>query len=334
MQESPVWDGLLARLGGELTHFIEKEKSSVLTTCGRFLRFLNTPAMVASTRSSSFIPQLKRQVMTVHIVLPPERMKAQMGWLRLIVGAMIRAVVRDGLSEYPNVHFILDEAASLGVLDSVEDLVDKYRGYGCRAQFYYQSAGQLIKCWPKDQGQTLMSNATAKIFFGVNDIQTANLVSSMLGKETIIIESGGGSTSGGANTGWSEAHQGASHSGGRSNGWSNNESWQQGPRELLKPEELLNLPPRIAITFPGGGVGGPVLTKLVRYFEEPGFAALAKGGSWLSRVRSACRTVIGSAIILTAGIVLAILVTQAIDAQAKARRHDQSAAGEQWQFSP
>src|SRR5262249_17965098 len=157
---SPAWGGMLARKGGALLHFVDKEKSSVLTTCGRSLSFLNTPAMAASTRASSFDPsRLKRgrRKQTVFIALPPERIKPGAGWLRLMIGSLIRAVVREGLGEGRKVHFVLDEAASIGMLDAVEDLVDKYRGYGCRAQFYYQSAGQLAKCWPKDQGTTLLS---------------------------------------------------------------------------------------------------------------------------------------------------------------------------------
>jgi hypothetical protein len=83
----------------------------------------------------------------------------------------------------------------------------------------------------------------------------------------------------------------------------------------LKPEEILGLPPLTAITFPGGGVP-PVCTRLVRYFEEPRLAKLANGGGWLSRVRAACGTLIRSAIILTAGIVLAVILTGMLSAQA------------------
>jgi len=316
MRQSPAWDGMLARSGGKLEYFVDKEKASVLTTVSRFLRFLDTPAMAASTQASSFNPaNLKRGKvpMYVGIVLPPEQMKAGMGWLRLIVGSMIRAVVREGLSESPRVHFVLDESASLGVMDSIEDLVDKYRKYGCRAQFYYQSAGQLAKCWPKDQGQTLMSSA-AKIYFGVADIQTAQVVSSMLGKETIVVEGGGSGTSGGTNIGWSKGSQGSTDSGGSNQGWNNNDSWQQAPRELLKPEEVLALPPLIAISFPGGGVP-PVCTRLVRYFEEPRLAELASGEGLLSRVRAACRTLIGSAVILAVGILLAAMLTAMVKAR-------------------
>lgn len=320
MKQSTEWGGLLARNGGKLQYFVDKEKGSVMTTVGRFLRFLDTPAMAAATRASSFDPaRLKsgRRPMTVFFVLPPEQMKAGMGWLRLMVGSMTRAVVSQGPDERRKVHFVLDESASLGVMDSIEDLVDKYRKYGCRAQFYYQSAGQLAKCWPKDQGQTLMS-ASAKVYFGVSDIQTAQVVSSMLGKETIIVEGGGSGRSGGSNTGWSQGSQGGSFSGGSNTGWSTNDSWQQIPRELLKPEEVLALPPLTAITFPGDGVP-PVATRLIRYFEEPRLAELASGGGWLARVRAACRTLIGSLVILAAGIILAAMLTELVNARSVPR---------------
>ena len=128
MKQSSAWGGMLARMGGKLDYFVDKEKGSVLTTVSRFLRFLDTPAMAAATQTSSFNPaKLKRGKMTVYIVLPPEQMKSGAGWLRLITGSMIRAVVREGLSEHPRVHFILDEAAALGLMDSIEDLVDRYR---------------------------------------------------------------------------------------------------------------------------------------------------------------------------------------------------------------
>ena len=50
-------------------------------------------------------------------------------------------------------------------------------------------------------------------------------------------------------------------------------------RKLLKPEEVMTLPPRIAITFPGGGMPA-VVTKLIRYYEEP---QLMKGRGWFRR---------------------------------------------------
>ena len=121
-------------------------------------------------------------------------MRACMGLLRLWVGALMRAVVRGGLNEANKVHLVLDEAASLGHgMNALNDAVDKYRAYGIRCQFYYQSMGQLKLCWPEDQGQTLLSNSS-QVFFAVNDLPTAEYVSNRLGTATIIVGSGGSNT--------------------------------------------------------------------------------------------------------------------------------------------
>ena len=90
-------------------------------------------------------------------------------------------------------NFILDEAAALGHLESLDDAVDKYRSYAVRLHFFYQSLGQLKKCFPEGQEQTLLSNVS-QIFFGVNDLPTAEYVSNRLGESTIVVTSGGTSS--------------------------------------------------------------------------------------------------------------------------------------------
>lgn len=158
------------------------------------------------------------------------------------------------------VHFILDEAASLGHLDVLDDAVDKYRGYGVRLQFYYQSLGQLKKCWPDGADQTLLSN-TSQVFFGVNDNETAKYVSERLGDETIVIASGG-TSSGTSRQGGDSGQRSSSHS------TNQNDNWSQQARRLLKPEEVMALPERIAISFMPGVPA--LMTRLIRYYEKPG----------------------------------------------------------------
>ncbi len=257
--ESDAWQGMLARLGHQLTHFKDKELGSTLTTTNRFLRFLDTIAIAESTKRSSFNPaDLLTGKMTVYLILPPEHMRAQSALLRLWIGSLLRAVVKGGLQERTKVHFVLDEAASLGHMDALDDAVDKFRGYGVRLQLYYQSLGQLKKCWPDGQDQTVLSN-TSQVFFGVNDIQTAEYVSGRLGEETIIVESGG--------TSYGRTQQ-AGQYGSSSASYSENTShnWQQHGRKLLKPEEVTALDPRVAITFTPGCP--PIWTRLVRYYEK------------------------------------------------------------------
>jgi len=266
--ESKLCGGLLARMGGQLTYFIDREKSSTLTTVSRHLRFLDSPAVAESTRTSSFDPAILRSgKASIYLILPPTHMRTLSPLLRLWIITMFRAVISGGLQERNKVHFILDEASSLGKFEAIEDAVDKYRGYGIRLFFCYQSLGQLKKCFPEGGDQTLLSNCT-QIFFGVNDqglaggTGTGDYVSARLGEETLIVRSGGTST--GRSGQWSSSSNGQSSGG----GWSDNasRSWQQQPRKLLKPEEVVALDPRIAITFTPGVP--PICTKLLRYYEE------------------------------------------------------------------
>jgi type IV secretion system protein VirD4 len=94
---STIWDGMLARMGGNLLHWKDKELASSMSTIARFMRFLSTPAIAASTSKSSFDPaNLVRQTMTIYMVLPVDRMDVLSPLLRLWVSSFIRAVIRNG----------------------------------------------------------------------------------------------------------------------------------------------------------------------------------------------------------------------------------------------
>lgn len=261
MRKAEEWEGMLARLGNQLLSLKDKELASVLTTANRHMRFLDTLAIAASTKASSFDPaELTKGKLTVYLVLPPEHMRTQSALLRMWITALLRAVVRGGLQEQNKTHFVLDEAASLGQMEILEDAVDKFRGYGVRMQFYYQSVGQLKKCWREGQDQTLLSN-TSQIYFGTNDNQTAEYVSNRLGEATIVVRSGG-SNSGGSR----QTTVGSQFSKTTGENQSESSNWQQHGRKLLKLEEVMALPPRVAITFTPGVP--PIRTTLLRYYEE------------------------------------------------------------------
>ena len=192
-----------------------------------------------------------------------------------------------------NVTFVLDEAASLGRMDALDDAVDKYRGYGVRLHFYYQSVSQLRKCFPDGQEQTLLSNVS-QVFFGTNDLPTAEYVSNRLGESTIVVSSGG------TGTGTSRQMSGNNQS---STGSSTNENnnWSQMGRKLLKPDEVLGLSERIAITFTPGVP--PIWTTLVRYYEE---SLVGSGSGFLQRFRAAAWMLIQSAALLAVSYWIAV----------------------------
>jgi len=185
-------------------------------------------------------------------------MASQSALLRMWISGLMRACIRHGLSEDNKVHYILDECSSLGKLDVLVHAVDKYRGYGVRLLFIYQSLGQLKQCWKDGQDTTLLGNTTS-VFFGVNDPETAQHVSTRLGKETITTHSGGG------NSGRSSSVN-TQDSGGNV-GWSRGSStgWNEAARELLTPDEVTQLNPRNAIVF--APACRPLLVYLTRYYE-------------------------------------------------------------------
>lgn len=260
LQEMNNWGALLPQLGGQLLHFVDREKSSVLSSALRHLRFLGTPAIVESTSSSSFDPsELAGGRMTIYLVLPPDRANAQAGLLRMWISSLMRSCIRSGIKEQ-KVHFVLDEIAVAGHLDAIENALGIGRGYGINLQLYFQSMGQLKKCFPEGQESTLLSNTT-QVYFGINENETAEYVSARLGEETIVVESGG--TSSGV------SHQRGSglHSSSTTHSKSSNRNWNLQARRLVKPEELMQLSPRTAITFAPGGIP-PVCTTLLRWYEE------------------------------------------------------------------
>jgi type IV secretion system protein VirD4 len=260
MRQSPAWSGMLARMGHQLTHFKDKELASTLTTTGRFLRFLDTLPIADSTKTSSFDPSdLLTSKLSVFLILPPEYFRVQSPLLRLWIGSLLRAITKGGLQNNRRVHVVLDEASCLGHLDCLDDAIDRYRKFGVRMILMYQSLGQLKKCWPDGGDQTLLSNTT-QVYFGVNDQQTAEYISARLGEETIVIQSGGTSTG--------RSRQSSDHSNQGSTSYSvnSNDNWAQHNRKLLKPEEVLALDERTAITFTPGLP--PIWTTLERYYEN------------------------------------------------------------------
>lgn len=262
MCESELWDGMLARCGAQLRHYVDKERSSVLTTVTRHLRFLDTPTIAASTQTSSFqLSEILSGNVDIYLILPPSHMRALSGLLRLWISSCLRASIQGGLQETRKTHFLLDEAASLEHLVSIDDAIDKYRGYGVRLILMYQSIAQLKRCFPDGQDITLLANAI-QIYFGANDMTLAEAVSSRIGESTIVVESGGHSR------GWSRqaTYNSAQPSDSAGSSGNSNTNWAQQARKLLKPEEVLQLPKRTAITFVPGMP--PIMTTLSRYDEE------------------------------------------------------------------
>ena len=76
---------------------------------------------------------MKREIVTVYLVLPADRLETHANYLRLIVTSALRALLRSLPSAtLPPALFILDELAQLGYLPPIETAMGIARGFGVR----------------------------------------------------------------------------------------------------------------------------------------------------------------------------------------------------------
>ncbi|MFO0847858.1 MAG: type IV secretory system conjugative DNA transfer family protein [Gemmataceae bacterium] len=279
MAACPVHRGTVASLARQVLSSTGEEKASIRSTALTHLAGFNTAAVIDATTGQSFDPiELRRRKSTVYIVLPPYAIDEKKSLVRAWLTCMMRRCVDAGPTHAGAVTFVLDEAASLKRVEEVEKGVTEYRKYGLRFLFFFQAADQLRESFSEAGRNKLLANAT-QVYQGVQDYQTAELVSKMLGPTTLTLIKP--STSGG----WSSSHQaGGPASGSSSESFSVNVEHVQ--RDVLQPAEVLRLPSRVALVFTPDCP--PALTYPVRHYERGFWRAYAAGpGAFGLLVRSA-----------------------------------------------
>lgn len=137
---------------------------------------------------------------TLYIIVPPDYLTEYRTVLRVLIGIAMRELRQNHYSheDIPPVLFILDEFPQLAYMRPIEEALLYMAGYGARFWFFVQDISQLQLHYPKSW-RTFMANTGTQSFFGVSDIQTANLVSEMAGTATVMNRGFG------YNVGWQES---------------------------------------------------------------------------------------------------------------------------------
>lgn len=157
------------------------ERGSILTTAIRNTQWLESTAMQAVLEQSDFdVRDIKKRLMTVYIVLPPEYLETHKRFMRLFVNLAIRGMSKGVKPKYP-VLFLLDEFYSLGRLTLMEKSAGLLAGYGLKLWPVIQNLGQLQHLYPHNW-EAFIANAGAVQCFGINDKTTAEYLVSRLGK--------------------------------------------------------------------------------------------------------------------------------------------------------
>jgi type IV secretion system protein VirD4 len=222
--------------------------------------------MVAALARSDFaFGDLRDQVTSVFLVLPPDRLASYARWLRLLVTQALNDLARSRATsgEDGRVLFLLDEFAALGRLEPIERAFGLMAGYGVQLWAILQDLHQLKATYGERAG-TFMSNAGVIQAFNVADIDTASWVSRTLGVSTEAFYTSGSTESSGSSWG---GQGGSSQS---SSGSSTNLNYAK--RDLLTPDEVMRLPDHVMILLRPGR--SPLLVSKVRYYAEAEFRGL------------------------------------------------------------
>jgi type IV secretion system protein VirD4 len=179
-------------------------------------------------------------------------------WISAAMAAMTRTQTKpaDGLP----VLFMLDEMAQLGRMEPLITAVSLLAGYGMTMWMVWQDLAQLKSIY-ENEWPSFLANAKVQQFFGVNDHETAKMVSEMLGEETVLNESSS------ENVGRSSQGLFSSTPATKTTGTS--VSISESARHLLKPDEVRRLSREAMLMFVQGC--SPILAQRLAYFQDSEF---------------------------------------------------------------
>lgn len=213
---------------------------------------------MAITNTSDFnFASLKERVATVFLILPPDRLDTYSRWLRLLLAQALTEMARSSARPTRPVLFLLDEFAALGRLQAIERAMGLMAGYGLQLWPILQDIHQLRGHYSERAG-TFISNAGVLQAFGVNDYETAEMLSKTIGKTTVRYVTLSESRERGAL--FQELGRKVNH------------SENLASHNLIDPNEIMKLEPHLMLLLMSGK--NPLILRKIRYYEERDFAGL------------------------------------------------------------
>lgn len=249
----------IKRAASAFSQKAEKERSAVISTAQSHTKVFDSQRLVAITSRSDFsLEDIKREVISLYLNIPPHQIAVYRPYLRLMVGLTQAAMTRSDIKPTKPVLFLLDEFPALGKMP-----VNGFAylaGYGVSLWVFTQSIGQLQAIYGKQADAILSNCAVTQVWsLAPADVKTADHISRTLG-DTMV-------------TTYSETRSGKRiFTPTRS--YSDNRN--QRTRKLLTPDEILCLPEQKTLLFVSGM--RPFLVNRIYYYKDSFFKGMF--GSW------------------------------------------------------
>ena len=246
---------VVAATARDMLNKSENERSGVLSTAMSFLSLYRDPIVAANTGNSDFrIVDLVRaeKPVSLYIAIPPSDVDRLRRLTRLIINQICRRLTEE-LAPEKNSHrllMLLDEFPALGRLNFFETALGFLAGYGIKAMLISQSINQIDKAYGAKN--SVVDNAHIKVVFTPNTVQTAEMISRMLGQKT-------------------QAHQQRNFAKGWLSPFPSHTviANQESARPLLTADEVMKISSDDSIIFVTGEA--PIKAKKVRYFGDRNF---------------------------------------------------------------
>lgn len=165
----------------------DKERSGVISTLNSGLELWANPLIDATTARSDFdMQQLKKKKMSVFCGVTPDNLKRLEPLLKVFYQQATDFMTRNmpRKDEPYGVLFMMDEFPSLGEMPQFQVGIAYFRGYRVKLFLIVQDTQQLKGIYEEAGMNSFLSNSYYRITFAANNVETANLISQLIGNKT------------------------------------------------------------------------------------------------------------------------------------------------------
>lgn len=185
---SPILNGELADMAAELHYRLTaqdtRQVDSFLEGAVQALAAFSSSGWLAeSTSACDFrFKDLKERAATVYLIADPTKMKVFSPWLGLMGWAAITELTR--CMNTKRVYLCLDECTNFKI-EGLSEALTGLREFGLVCHFICQSLSEYERIYGRASLETMLSQTEIKQIFGASDSKTCELISRMLGEQTV-----------------------------------------------------------------------------------------------------------------------------------------------------
>jgi type IV secretion system protein VirD4 len=170
----------------------DKERSGCISTLNSGLELWANPLIDATTARSDFnLQNLKLRKTTVYVGVTPDNLQRLEPLLKVFYQQATDFLTRHmpRPEEKYGVMFLMDEFPSLGEMPQFQIGIAYFRGYRVKLFLIVQDTQQLKGIYEEAGMNSFLSNSYYRVTFSANNIETANMISQLIGNKTVKQES-------------------------------------------------------------------------------------------------------------------------------------------------